>query len=219
VIAHVPPEGYRDVCERTERELAADGVDVPDFEYTVTEHPTTDEALGELQAALAGAPKYRKREREHNTVRAIADYMLGDGAGDDLFTHGSITTTGRYPKLQVRAAEGAADADGEGGRDGTGVHLATMVPQYGVLAFTLAGARRWDRSEAPTKRVAIDGFVPRGSVLAPGVVDASDSIRVGDEVVIDGPQAFGVGRAAMSGPEMRSSTRGIAVETRHVEEC
>jgi archaeosine synthase len=147
---------------------------------------------------------YRKRTREHNTVRAIADYMFGDGAGDDVFEPGTIRTTARYPKLQVR------NTDGE--------QLATMVPQYGVLAFTLAGARRWQASDASTKTVEIDAFVPHGSVLAPGVVDATDEIRVGDEVVVEGPKAFGVGRAEMSGPEMRSSTRGIAVEVRHVEE-
>jgi archaeosine synthase len=147
---------------------------------------------------------YRKRTREHNTVRAIADYMFGDGAGDEVFEPGTIQTTARYPKLQVR------DTDGE--------QLATMVPQYGALAFTLAGARRWLESDAPTKTVEIDGFVPHGSVLAPGVVDATSEIRVGDEVVVTGPKAFGVGRAEMSGPEMRESTRGIAVEVRHVEE-
>jgi archaeosine synthase len=196
VIAHVPDEGYRDICDR----VAAD-VDVP-FEFTVEDHPTTSESLGNLAGALEGELKYPKREREHNTVRAIADYQLGDGAGDALFE--DIRTTGRYPKLQVR------DTDDE--------QLATMVPNYGVLSFTLAGARRWVESDAPTKRVEIDGFVPHGSVLAPGVVDADDDIRVGDEVVIEGPKAFAVGRAAMSGPEMVSSTRGVASEVRHVEE-
>jgi archaeosine synthase len=92
------------------------------------------------------------------------------------------------------------------------------VPQYGALAFTLAGARRWVDSDAPTKVVEIDGFVPHGSVLAPGVVDATSGIRVGDEVVVEGPKAFGVGRASMSGPEMCDSTRGVAVEVRHVTE-
>ncbi|MEF8937250.1 MAG: PUA domain-containing protein, partial [Halovenus sp.] len=43
-------------------------------------------------------------------------------------------------------------------------------------------------------------------------------IRVGDEVVIEGPKAFAVGRAEMSGPEMIDSTRGIASTVRHVEE-
>jgi len=196
VIAHVPGEGYRDICEQ----VAAD-VDVP-FEFTVADHPTTSESLSNLSGALAGELKYSKRERQHNTVRAIADYQFGAGAGDDLFP--DLQTTSRHPKLQVR--------------DGDGTQLAAQVPQYGVLSFTLDGARRWAESDAPTKRVEIDGFVPHGSVLAPGVVDASDGIRVGDEVVVEGPAAFGVGRAEMSGPEMRNSTRGVAVQVRHVEE-
>ena len=212
VIAHVPADGYREICERVASDPA---VDVP-FEYTCVDHPTTDESLGELNAALAGEPAYSKREREHNTVRAIADYVLGDAAGDAVFgddgCDARIRTTGRYPKLQVWA-------DDDGGREGEpGTQLATMVPQYGTLSFTLAGARRWGESDAPTKRVAIDEFVPHGSVLAPGVVDADTGIRVGDEVVIEGPKAFAVGRAEMSGPEMVESTRGVAREVRHVEE-
>ncbi|WP_121820595.1 archaeosine synthase subunit alpha [Halostella salina] len=196
VIAHVPDEGYREVCERVESDLGVE------FEYTVEDHPTTTESLGNLSATLSGELKFSKREREHNTVRAIADYQFGPGAGDALFDE--VSTQSRYPKLRVH------DADGE--------QLAAMVPQYGLLAFTLAGARRWVESDAPTKRVAIDGFVPHGSALAPGVVEADADVRVGDEVVIEGPKAFAVGRAEMSGPEMRESTRGVACSVRHVEE-
>ncbi|WP_255170487.1 archaeosine synthase subunit alpha [Natrononativus amylolyticus] len=198
IVAHVPDEGYRDIVSRVETELELD------VTYTVPEggHPTDDESLENLSNALSGELKYSKREREHNTVRAIADYLLGDGAGDDLFE--DIKTTSRYPKIQVR--------------DGEETQLATMVPQYGTLSFTLEGAKRWVESDAPTKRVEIDGFVPHGSVLAPGVVDADEEIRVGDEVVVEGPKAFGVGRAEMFGREMVESTRGIACEIRHVEE-
>ncbi|NUB90847.1 tRNA-guanine transglycosylase [Haloterrigena sp. SYSU A121-1] len=198
IIAHVPDEGYRDIVYRVEEALDLD------VTYTVPEggHPTDDESLSNLGTALSGELKYSKREREHNTVRAIADYLLGDGAGDDLFD--DIQTTSRYPKIQVRDSEET--------------QLATMVPQYGTLSFTLEGARRWVDSDAPTKRVEIDGFVPHGSVLAPGVVDADDEIRVGDEVVVEGPNAFAVGRAEMFGREMRESSRGIACEVRHVEE-
>ncbi|MEF8840970.1 MAG: archaeosine synthase subunit alpha [Haloarculaceae archaeon] len=203
VVAHLPAEGYREVVER-----ATESLDVP-VEFTVTDHPTTDESLSNLAATLDGEDTYRKREREHNTVRAVADYLFGDGAGDDLFA--DLRTDGHYPKL--RAHEGNPDPNSD---DGT--HLATLVPQYGTLSFTLAGARRWVESDAPTKRVAIDGFVPRGSVLAPGVLDADEDIRVGDEVAVEGPRAFAVGRAAMHGAEMRSSTRGVAVEVRHSEE-
>ena len=198
VIAHVPEHGYRDIVERVETDSDLD------FEYTVEGHPTDTDSLGNLAAALEGELKYGKRERQHNTVKAIADYQFGPDAGDALFGDIEIRTTGRYPKLQVR------DDDGE--------QLATMVPQYGVLALTLAGADRWVDSDAPTKLVEIDGFVPHGSVLAPGVVEASDDIRPGDEVVIRGPKAFGIGRAEMSGPEMAESTRGVASEVRHVRE-
>ena len=196
IVAHVPEAGYREVIERVESDL---GLDV---EYTVEDHPTTGDSISNLMTALEGELKSSRRERQHNTVRAIADYMFGDGAGDEIFE--DLRTTSRYPKLQVR------DRDGE--------QLATMVPNYGVLSLTLAGARRWVASDAPTKTVEIDDFVPHGSVLAPGVTGADDEIRVGDEVVVEGPSAFAVGRASMSGPEMAESTRGVAVEVRHAEE-
>jgi archaeosine synthase len=195
IVAHVP-EDYRPIVERVEPDL-----DVP-VEYTVADHPTTDESLANLRAALEGERRYRKRERQHNTLRAIADYQFGPGAGDDLFEE--LRAGSRYPKLRALAPDGE--------------QLAAMVPQYGVLALTLAGAKRWVDSPVPVRRVEIDGFVPHGSVLAPGVVDAPASVRVGDEVVIEGPRAFAVGRAEMHGPEMAESTRGIAASVRHVEE-
>ena len=210
VIAHVP-EDYRPIVERVE-----DDLEVP-IDYTCEDHPTTDASLERLSEALSGEETYSKREREHNTVRAIADYQFGsdtwadagEAAGDRLFGEDvDLRTNGRYPKLQAW--------DGPAGDEGT--QLATMVPQYGVLSLTLAGAERWVDSEVATRTVEIDGFVPQGSVLAPGVVDADDSIRVGDEVVIEGPRAFAVGRAEMHGREMAESTRGIAVSVRHVEE-
>ncbi len=196
VIAHVPGEGYRDICERVEDSLGLD------FEYTVVDHPTATESLANLASTLSHELKYSKREREHNTVRAVADYQFGDGAGEELF--GEFRTGARYPKLRVKSEDGE--------------QLAMLVAQYGVLSLTLAGARRWVDSDVPTRRVEIDRFVPHGSVLAPGVVDASPEIRPGDEVVIEGPKAFGVGRAEMSGPEMVQSSRGIASSVRHVEE-
>jgi Queuine tRNA-ribosyltransferases, contain PUA domain len=200
VVAHVPDHGYHDIVERVE---ADPDIDL-DFEYTVEGHPTDTDSLANLAGALEGELKFSKRERQHNTVKAIADYQFGPSAGDALFGEIKIQTTGRYPKLQVRDSEGD--------------QLATMVPQYGLLAMTLAGGDRWVDSDAPTKRVDIEGFVPHGSVLAPGVVDASDDIRPGDEVIIEGPAAFAVGRAEMSGQEMITSTRGVASTVRHVRE-
>jgi len=196
IIAHVPGEGYRDICERV-----AEALDL-DVTYTVRDHPTTADSLGNLAAELEGWDTYQKSTREHRTIQAVADYQFGAGAGDAMFP--DTSTQGRYPQLRVD------DSDGE--------QLAALAQQYGVLSLTIAGARRWVDSDVPTKTVDIEPFVPHGSVLAPGIVDASDDIRVGDEVVVRGDAAFGVGRAEMHGAEMQSSTRGIAVQMRHVEE-
>ena len=194
-IAHVPAE-YREICARVEESLGIE------FEYTVSAHPTTDASLAALDEALEGEPSYYRSEREAATVRAIADFQFGDAAGDSVFGS-DARIEGRYPKLRVS--------------DGNDDHLATMVPQYGTLSLTLAGARAWRESDAETKTVRIDGFVPSGSVLAPGVTDADAAIRPGDEVVFEGPKAFGVGRAACHGRAMIESTRGIAVDVRHCE--
>jgi len=198
VVAHVPDEGYEEIVRRATAER-----DIP-VEFTVVDHPTTDESLGELNAALAGEDQIWVQEREAATLRAVADYQFGDGAGDLLFPDDDFELQGRYPKLQ------ALDGDGD--------QLAALVPQYGTLSLSLAGARAWAAGDVPTKRVEIDAFVPRGNVLAPGVVDADDSIRPGDEVVVEGPEAFAVGRAAVHGAAMADMTRGVAVDVRHSEE-
>jgi archaeosine synthase len=195
IVAHVP-DAYRPVVE-----AALDRVDAPDPEFTVADHPTGEASLSNLAAALEGERTIRVSEHERATVRAVADYQFGEGAGEALFD--DFDLKGRHPKSR-------AFADGD--------QLAALVPQYGTLALTLAGGRRWVESSVPVDRVEIDDFLPQGSVLAPGVTDASGDIRIGDEVVVEGPRAFAVGRAAMSGPEMRGSSRGIAVDVRHVEE-
>jgi len=196
VVAHVPEDGYREIVERAT--TAFDG----EVTYTVGAHPTTEESLAALSAALDGERTIRVQEKERATLGAVADYQFGPGAGEALF--GDVQMQGRYPKLQ------ALDEDGG--------QLAALVPQYGTLALTLAGAHAWEESDVPSRRVEIDDFVPHGSVLAPGIVEADESILVGEEVIVDGPSAFGIGRATMHGAAMTESTRGVAVDVRHVEE-
>ncbi len=47
--------------------------------------------------------------------------------------------------------------------------------------------------------------------------NADPQIRPGDDVFVRGKKAIAVGKAKMSGVEMKASTRGMAVELRHVE--
>jgi len=93
--------------------------------------------------------------------------------------------------------------------------LATLIPQYGTLAVTIAGAEMMIPRNSYI--VQIDDFIPRGSILAPGIIDADPAIREGDEVFVIGEKAIGVGRARMNGKEMRVSTRGQAMDLRHVK--
>ena len=62
-----------------------------------------------------------------------------------------------------------------------------------------------------------DNFKLKGSVLAPGVKDADDGIRVGDEVIVIKNYIFcAVGVAQMNGEEMKKSSYGEAVKVRHI---
>lgn len=204
VIAHVPDRGYGEICERV------DSATTVSFEYTVVDNPTTTESLTNLMSTLEGESRYSKRERQHNIIKAMTDYQFGNNAGETLFADADLQTTSQYPKLRVRDAATVETGEGQ--------QLAAIVSQYGVLAFTLAGARMWDNSDVATKRVEIDQFVPHGNVLAPGIVDADTEIRVGDEVIVEGSQAYGVGRAQMFGAEMIESTRGEGVKIRHMRQ-
>ena len=128
--------------------------------------------------------------------RAHADFHFGPGAGDALLA-GKIIVKGR--EIQ----------------DETKKSLAATTPN-GTIAISMAGAKRLEPLGCYTVRIG--DFLPKGSLLAPGVVDADEQIRPGDEVIIVGEKAFGVGRARMSGWEMRESRRGVAVEIRHIKE-
>jgi tRNA-archaeosine synthase len=56
--------------------------------------------------------------------------------------------------------------------------------------------------------VEIGKFLPECDVLSPKVVNADEEIGPGDDVMVRGEKAFGVGRARMSGWEMVRSTKG-----------
>ncbi len=158
---------------------------------------TDEEALKRLKEAVIEATRDARSLEGYQMqrFRALSDYHFGRGASGALL-EGDVRVKGR----ELQSAERKA--------------LAALTPN-GTIAPSLEGARRLvARGEYI---VEIGDFLPRGDVLAPGVTGADDRIRPGDEVIVRGIAAFGVGRARMSGWEMVESTRGIAVELRHVE--
>ncbi len=202
VVAHV--EGaYREICERVDSKL---GIEII---YTAKESLVSMEALSNLKSvigSLCTAKDFSKKslnaeEEKKNFLRAIASYQFGKDA-KLLFSEeaGKLVVKGRFPKYQLFAGK---------------KQLATLVPQYGMLALSLEGVELMLRSGKYI--VEIDDFIPRGSILAPGILQADPHIRPNDEVIVLGKRALCVGRALMSGDEMVKSSRGVAVDLRHVK--
>jgi len=202
VIAHV--EGaYREICERAASNL---GIEIT---YTATGSLVSIEALSNLKntvESICTSESFSKKslnaeEDKKNFVRAIAEYQLGKDA-TLLFSEkaGKLAVKGRFPKYQLFSGK---------------KQLATLIPQYGMLALSLEGAELMLKSEKYL--VKIDDFLPRGSILAPGVTQADPGIRPNDEVIVLGKKALCVGRAVMSGEEMVKSSRGVSVDVRHIK--
>lgn len=193
IIAHV--EGaYREICESVEEETGIG------FVYTADDGVLAHTSLNNLKDVVSGLDNGKKRsgdETKLDIIRAAADYQFGKGAGHMLVPVDGIVRA-PYPKYQLFSGK---------------KQLATLIPQYGTLALTIEGGmmlRDWQGYS-----VTIGDFIPRSTILAPGVIEADPQIRPNDEVIVKGDKIFGVGRAAMSGWEMKESARGVAVELRH----
>ncbi len=91
--------------------------------------------------------------------------------------------------------------------------LATLDHKRGLFSLTLDGAKKISDK---IKSVKIDFNLKSNTVFAVGVLDASDNIYIGDEVLIKrNEKIIGVGTAHMPGFVMRQSNSGIAVKVRH----
>ncbi|MBZ3936332.1 archaeosine synthase subunit alpha [Methanimicrococcus blatticola] len=214
IVAHV--EGpYREICESVSAKLGISMI------YTVERSPTSQISLKNLRTAVDQIIEDATPEKESEThkprpallkrggteekmdqAKAIARYQLGPLA-DALFTE-ETTIKGNFPKFML--------LDGR-------TQLAVLVPQFGQLAFSIEAAEKLIKSENYDGQytVTIDNFLPKGSLLAPGIVEADPAIRTGDDVIILGENVIGVGKAKMSGVEMNTSTKGVAVLPRHTK--
>lgn len=155
-------------------------------------------SLAKLSEAVSDACRGRRRLADPRLRRfeAHIDFGFGLGAGKALLAGGA--------RLRGRELQ-----------DGGGRTLAIETIN-GSVALSIEGARLLEPRGSYI--VEIGDFFPKGSILAPGVSSADEQIRPGDEVIVRGERAFGVGRAKMSGWEMAASKRGVAVEMRQIEE-
>jgi uncharacterized protein with predicted RNA binding PUA domain len=142
-------------------------------------------------------------------VRAVADYQFGRGIGAELFPEGvKIVFSRRTRRIRYIYLDGK--------------RVATMRPTDGMLSLSIGGARRIVEGMVPAKcfvRVQDDvsKFIAKGGdVFAAHVVKADEEVRAKDEVVVleGNGKVLAVGRAMLSGEEMKAFKRGVAVKIR-----
>jgi 7-cyano-7-deazaguanine tRNA-ribosyltransferase len=142
-------------------------------------------------------------------IRSIADYQFGGGVGSVLFpseariVHSKRTGKVRYIYLGEEL-------------------LATLKPTTGLFVLTIAGAKRMVDEVKPLRlwvkiQEDVEIFIAkRRSVFAKHVIDADSEIRPQEEVIIikENNKVLAVGRALLSGKEMKTFRRGVAVRVR-----
>ena len=143
-------------------------------------------------------------------IRSIADYQFGKGVGVRLFPENVkilySKTTGRIRYVSLN-----------------GERLATLRPTDGLLSLSITAAKfiaeNADFAQCfVTVRDDVSKFVADGSdVFAAHVVKADDVIPARDEVIVvdESGKVLAVGRALLSGSEMKTFKTGIAVKVRH----
>lgn len=142
-------------------------------------------------------------------IRSVADYQFGKGVGTALFPEDvEIVYSQRTGRIRYVYLGGD--------------RLATLRPTDGLFSLSIAGARRIAESgcsvncfvivQNEVSEVIADG----GDVFAAHVVKADCGIRPKDEVIVIGinGKILAVGKAVLSGEEMKVFKRGVAVKVR-----
>jgi len=151
----------------------------------------------------------RDKKNVLQKIRSIADYQLGKGVGKALFpdsVHVAFSRrTGRIRHIYLNHEL-----------------LATLRPTDGMFSLTVAGARRLMKGLKPSRlwvKVQKDAepFIAKGkSVFAKHVTDADNKIQPQEEVVVIGEnqKVLAVGKAVLTGREMKAFKHGVAVKVR-----
>ncbi|MGQ9506371.1 MAG: PUA domain-containing protein [Candidatus Bathycorpusculaceae bacterium] len=142
-------------------------------------------------------------------IRSVADYQFGKGIGIKLFPENvKIEYSKRTGRIRYVYLDGK--------------RLATLRPTDGLFSLSIAGAKRIaeNRNSAKcfvTVKDDVSKFIAEGGdVFAVHIVKANGEIRPKDEVVVlnESGEVLAVGRAVLSGEEMKAFKTGVAVKVR-----
>lgn len=142
-------------------------------------------------------------------IRCVADYQFGKGVGEHFFPDTvKIVYSKNTGKIRYIYSDGKL--------------IATLRPTTGLFILTIAGAKRMINVVNPLRlwvRVEdyAEPFVVKGrSAFAKHIVEADPEIRPKEEVIVVSKknEVLAVGRALLTGREMKAFKRGIAVQVR-----
>jgi archaeosine synthase len=193
IIIHLP----EDIKKFIQNDLK-DGVNT-----CVDDKPTSkkslDKLLKELIKATDGYEHIKASNRKIENIKSIASYQLGNKLADSLIKDCNIK--GKYPNLRIMYKN---------------KQLGMFTQERGLISLTYDGGKRIVNHGKYWVKI-YDDFILKGSVFAPGIKDSDEDIRIGDEVlVLKNNKLCAVGVALMNGIEMKESTHGEAVKTRHI---
>lgn len=153
-----------------------------------------EDTLRQLVADADAGPDRHARMRQD--LLSIVRFQFGEAA---CSAFAETTVEGRWPEVRMLK---------------DGVQLGALAYPRGMISLTLDGAEAISRSNCYC--VEIDDFTPKGNLFAVGVEDATDDVRIGDDVAVrHEADVRAVGVARMCAVEMRSAQRGEAVHIRH----
>ena len=142
-------------------------------------------------------------------IRSVADYQFGKDVGATLFPENvKIVFSRNTGRIRYVYLEGK--------------RLGTMRPTDGFFSLSIDGAKRVveDGHSAKcfvTVRSDVAKFIAEGGdVFAAHIMSADNEIRSKDEIVVldEESKVLAVGRAVLSGEEMKAFKRGVAVKVR-----
>ena len=144
-----------------------------------------------------------------NRIRGIANYQFAENIGQVFFpSRVEISVSKRTGRIRHIYLDGAL--------------MATLRPTDGLFSLTIDGAMRLCSLVGPSRlRVVVqedvEEFAKEGrNIFARHVINADVEIRPGEEVIVTNKndEVLAVGRALLTGREMVSFKRGVAVKTR-----
>ncbi|WP_209626917.1 DUF5591 domain-containing protein [Methanobacterium petrolearium] len=187
VIAHVA-HGYMTVCQEY----------LPQATFTCQDNRTTSpESMQNLKRETKKYEKIKGHTRQLHQLRSIARYQFNTRKADEMIPLG-YKLRGRFDRRLMHDDEQIAVLHHDNGLYSLNLKGGTILNDIGV---------NW---------VEIDFALQTNTLFAPGVVDAYPGILPKDEVVVTrNGEMVGVGKATMSGDEMKRGEKGVAVRVRH----